>query len=249
MTAVAGGDRTRTSTSASAGTSAVTSGPPSALAAFPVATGDPAALPPVAADATRVLLVRHGATAWNLEGRHQGVTDVPLNDEGRAQAAALGRLLGGVRIDAAYTSPLGRAADTAALVLAGRPVRAAALPALAELSYGERQGQRRADWIASEPAFVARWDAEPWTVTFPGGESLVDVHRRAAPVWDALVARHRGQTVLVSAHGHLNRVLLVHALGLPRAAFWTLPQPNAACVVVDAAPGSPGAASAVMLAG
>jgi len=204
-------------------------------------------LAPAPAGGTRLLLVRHGATTWNAEGRHQGRTDVPLSDEGRAQAAALGAALRGVAIDAAYTSPLGRARATADAVLAGRGVRAVAISEFAELSYGERQGERRADWLAADPAFVARWDAEPWTVTFEGGESLDDVHRRAAPAWDRVVRAHRGDQVLVSAHGHLNRVLLVHALGLPRAAFWSLPQPNAACVVVDVTPD--GATAALLATG
>lgn len=203
-----------------------------------------AALPAPPADGTRVLLVRHGATRWNAEGRHQGRADVPLSAEGRAQAAALGALLRPLPVDAAYTSPLARARDTAAAVLAGRGVRAAAAPEFAELSYGARAGERRADWLAAEPAFVARWDDEPWAVTFPGGESLGDVRRRAAPAWDQIVRAHRGDTVLLSAHGHLNRVLLIHALGLPPASFWALPQPNASCVVVDVRPG--GAAAAML---
>ena len=200
----------------------------------------------VDAGTTRVLLVRHGETSWNAEGRHQGRADVPLNDVGREQAAALGRRLRALPVDAAYTSPLARARDTAALALAGRGVRAAGVEAFAELSYGARAGERRADWLAADPAFVARWDQEPWAVTFPGGESLADVHRRAAPAWDAVVRAHRGETVLVSAHGHLNRVLLLHALGLPRERFWAVPQPNASCVVVDARPG--GATAAVLAA-
>jgi broad specificity phosphatase PhoE len=56
-------------------------------------------------------------------------------------------------------------------------------------------------------------------------------------VWERLVRAHRGESVLVSAHGHLNRVLLLHALALPREAFWSVPQPNSACVVLDVCAG------------
>jgi len=184
-------------------------------------------------DETRLLLVRHGATAWNAEQRYQGRLDVPLSDDGRAQVVALGDVLHGVAIDAAYTSPLARARETASAVLAGRGLRAAAVPALAELAYGEQQGLRRRDWLEQAPTQVAQWESAPWTVTFSGGESLADVHARAVPVWKQLVRAHRGESVLVSGHGHLNRVLLIHALGLRRDVFWTVPQTNASCIVVD----------------
>lgn len=180
---------------------------------------------------TAVYLVRHGETAWNARGLCQGSADVPLNRRGRAEVAALAARLAGVRFDAAYTSPLGRARDTAAGVLAGSGLRAAPWPAFAELGYGRWQGTAEAAW---PDAAGERWRRDPWAMTFPGGESLDDVHRRAAPAWDQLVAAHAGETVLVAAHGHLNRVLLIHALGWARDRFWRIAQPNAGCVVVRA---------------
>lgn len=191
-------------------------------------------LAPAADGVTRIILVRHGVTTWNAEDRYQGRADVPLSNEGCAQALALADRLRGVPIDAAYTSPLRRARATAEAILAGRGVRAMPEERLMELSYGGIQGRRRAEWLAESPHEVAAWESSPWTVTFAEGESLDDVYRRAIPIWERLVAVHQGDTVLVSAHGHVNRVLLLHALGLERDAFWTVPQPNAGCVVVDA---------------
>jgi broad specificity phosphatase PhoE len=188
---------------------------------------------PVAARRTRVYLVRHGETDWNALGRLQGIVDVPLNARGLAQARALASRLRDVRLDAAYCSALGRARRTAAIVLAGRGVTAVEEPALNEMSYGRWQGSTRAQLAGDDPELAARWDADPWAVTFPGGESLVDVHRRAVAAWQRLVAAHEGETVLVSAHGHVNRVLLVHALSLPRDHFWRIAQPNGECRVLD----------------
>jgi len=68
-----------------------------------------------------LVVVRHGATAWNRSGRFQGRTDVPLDDVGRAQARAVGAGLAGERFDLAVASDLGRARETAELALAGRP--------------------------------------------------------------------------------------------------------------------------------
>ena len=204
------------------------------------------ASPPVP---TRIYLVRHGETHWNARGLHQGTADVSLSARGVAQVGALAARLRQVAFDAAYSSALQRARDTAACILAGRDVTLATDPALGELAYGAWQGKSRDAWQRDDPAVVARWDAAPWSVTFPGGESLDDVHRRVVPAWERIVAAHRGQCVLVSAHGHVNRVLLIHALRLPRDGFWTIAQPNAGCCRFEyAAPGTaPGTAPTLVL--
>lgn len=189
-----------------------------------------------AAFTTRVVLVRHGRTAWNARGIWQGWQDVPLDDVGRAEARALAAALRDVPFDAAYTSPLARARETAAAVLADRRLVPLALDGLRELSYGALEGlepaARRARWAELE----ARWAADPWAVTFPGGESLDALAARAAAAWERIVAAHPGETVLVVGHGHLNRVLLLHAEGRPRADFAALAQPNCHVVTLDCAP-------------
>jgi broad specificity phosphatase PhoE len=181
------------------------------------------------AGATTVYVVRHGETDWNARGLCQGSADVPLNARGRAEVARLAASLARVRFDAAYSSPLGRARDTAALLLEGSGLRAARWDAFAELGYGAWQGTAEVEWPGGAGE---RWRRDPWSIAFPGGESLDGVYRRAAPAWDRLVAAHAGERVLLSAHGHLNRVLLIHALGWPRDRFWRIGQPNAGCVVV-----------------
>jgi broad specificity phosphatase PhoE len=188
-------------------------------------------------EVTRVLLVRHGETAWNARDVWQGWQDVPLGARGRAQAEALARSLADIAVDAAYTSPLARARETASIVLAGRNVVPLAVPELRELSYGLLEGvapdARRAGW----PDLDARWPADPWAVAFPGGESLDALAARVLPAWTRIVAAHPGETVLVSGHGHVNRVLLLHARRQPREAFWAVAQPNGVVTVLDCASG------------
>lgn len=182
--------------------------------------------------APAIYLVRHGATTWNDTGRYQGRVDVPLSEGGVREVHGLAGRLRGVRFDAAYSSTLSRSRQTAALLLEGSGVRALALSALDELSYGTLQGLTPEVRRAQHGHLDARWQAAPWEVSFPGGESLDEVKRRVTPVWDGIASGHAGETVLVAAHGHVNRVLLMHALGLPRETFWSLEQPNAACLVV-----------------
>lgn len=176
---------------------------------------------------TELYLIRHGETDWNRRNLYQGTTDVPLNDAGREQAEALAARLRGVAFDAAYTSPLRRAADTARAVLSGTHVPLMPVRELMELSYGHWQG--RSQETSGDSIVEREWREAPWTVRFPGGESLEDVRMRGAAAIGAILAAHDGGTVLVSGHGHLNRVLLIHLLGLPRESFWEIAQPNGAC--------------------
>lgn len=184
---------------------------------------------------TRVYLVRHGETEWNRRGLLQGTANVPLSAQGLAQAAQLAAELRGVHFDAAYSSPLDRARTTAALVCAGRALAVALLDDLREISYGRWQGLDAAARDADDAALHRQWHQAPWAVTFPGGESLADVAVRARRAMAHVAGVHPAQTVLVSGHGHLNRVLLLAARGWPRERFWTLEQPNACCTVVDIA--------------
>jgi broad specificity phosphatase PhoE len=176
-----------------------------------------------------IILVRHGETDWNAEGRCQGTSDIPLNARGVEQIAQLARRLGAVHLDAAYTSPLGRARDTADRILAERDITATVVPELTELAYGERTGSVPAHWPHD---LAQRWAQSPWDVEFEGGESLEMVRARAVPRWDRIVAEHSGRTVLVSAHGHLNRVLILHSTGRPFTDFWNLVQDNGDAVIL-----------------
>ncbi|HEV2146641.1 MAG TPA: histidine phosphatase family protein [Longimicrobiaceae bacterium] len=176
-----------------------------------------------------IYLIRHGETDWNRRGLYQGTTDVPLNDAGRAQADALGALLREVDFDAGYTSPLRRARATAEAVLRGTGVPLVEVPELRELSYGLWQGRGSEPAGRCNPGLEWRWKQDPWSVCFPGGESLYDVRVRAARAFGRIVDAHPGEAVLVSGHGHLNRVLLIHALGWERDRFWEIEQTNGCC--------------------
>ena len=179
---------------------------------------------------TSVYLVRHGETEWNVTLRCQGTADIPMNPTGHAQVASLGTALRSVAFAAAYTSPLSRARLTAGAVLASRALDAVVEPGLRELSYGDWQGLTPQEW----PGDVAeRWAADPWTVAFPNGESLAAVQARAVAAIGRIVAAHPGQCVLVAAHGHLNRLLLLHAHGADPGTFWDVAQPNGWACRID----------------
>jgi broad specificity phosphatase PhoE len=179
---------------------------------------------------TTIYLLRHGETDWNAAGRCQGTSDIPMNAAGYTQVEALGRALAHVELDAAYTSPLIRTRETARVVLGARTIPVVAAPDLVELSYGDLQGTHSSTWDAE---MRDAWDSDPWSVTFPNGESLAMVHARAVPALNRIVNAHAGQTVLVSSHGHLNRVLALHVHKRPAGDFWAVEQDNASSLILS----------------
>ncbi len=152
-------------------------------------------------------LLRHGSTEWSNAGRHTGRTDVPLDDEGRRQAAAAGARLAGHPFALVLVSPLSRALETCER--AGYGAVAQVTPDLAEWDYGDYEGRTTEEIRTGRPGWSLFADG------VPGGETAADVGRRA----DRVIARAReaaGDTLCV-AHGHLLRVLAARWLGLPPA--------------------------------
>jgi probable phosphoglycerate mutase len=156
---------------------------------------------------TRLVVARHGATEWSRLGRHTGRTDLPLLDEGRAQAAELGARLAGHHFAVVLTSPLRRAAETCAI--AGFGEQAEVCDDLHEWDYGAYEGRTTDDVRAERP------DWSLWSDGVPQGESVSDVGRRA----DRVVARARASPgdVLAFAHAHILRVLGARWVGLEPA--------------------------------
>ncbi|WKE71530.1 histidine phosphatase family protein [Streptomyces sp. WP-1] len=160
--------------------------------------------------APRILLARHGQTAWSLSGKHTGRTDVPLLEEGRHGAKLLGERLHRAPLDglpgvAVRTSPLVRAAETCAL--AGFGERAEPWDALLEWDYGAYEGLTPAEIQAIRPGWLI------WRDGVPEGESVAEVTARADEVvtW----ARSADRDVLLFAHGHILRSLAARWLGFP----------------------------------
>jgi probable phosphoglycerate mutase len=151
--------------------------------------------------ATRILLIRHGQTDWNLEARLQGHTDVPLNAAGQEQARRLRRALLGESLEAVYTSDLQRALQTAQAVAeaTGAPLRPE--PALRERGFGAFEGQAMAELQALWPAEWQRWQAREPGFAAPGGETLQDFYDRCVGAAARLAAAHAGGAIALVAHG------------------------------------------------
>ena len=162
---------------------------------------------------TTILLVRHGETDWNAEGRIQGQTNSSLNERGREQAHALAELLDGERIAAVYASDLDRARETAEILALRLDLPVVVDPALRERNFGSWEGRTVDELEERWPGAWARWR--------DGNEAEGDVEDHLAlaeRVRDAirrLADAHPGDTILVVAHGGAMRVILMDADGVP----------------------------------
>jgi broad specificity phosphatase PhoE len=156
-------------------------------------------------------LIRHGETAWSLSGKHTGRTDVPLTDEGKRRAAALGTLLSGHKFSQVLCSPLLRAQETCRIA---EPLGTVALDDdLLEWDYGQYEGLTTTEIRKSLPDWTI------WKNGVPGGETLDEVAARA----ERVIARatESGGDVALFAHGHLLRVLAACWLGAaPQMGAW-----------------------------
>ena len=170
----------------------------------------------------RLLLLRHGETAWNRERRYQGWTDTPLSPEGLVQAEAAARELREHTFAAVYASPLRRALDTAAAIAAPHGLDVETDPAFKELAFGAWEGLTLDEARARDAALYEGWAKTPHLCSPPGGENLAQARERVLAGLERLRAGHTEATVCLVAHGIPVRILILEALGLPLERIWSL---------------------------
>ena len=155
----------------------------------------------------RVVLLRHGQTEWSRTGRHTGRTDVPLTDEGVAQARAVVDLVAALELvsPTVITSPRQRAVRTAEL--AGLTVDERTED-LGEWDYGDHEGLTTPEIRETVPGWTV------WTHGCPGGESAEQVQARADRVLERARAAQAGGDVVLVGHGHFSRALLARWVGM-----------------------------------
>ncbi|GAB4396645.1 MAG: histidine phosphatase family protein [Rhodoferax sp.] len=152
-------------------------------------------------EATRLIVIRHGETAWNAESRIQGHRDIALNDTGLRQARAAAQALADEAIAAVYTSDLQRARATAQAIAQVRGAPLVADPALRERSFGDFEGHTHAELAQRWPDAVQRWRARDPEWQPPGGESLSAMRARVGAALHRLAAQHLGEQIVLVAHG------------------------------------------------
>jgi probable phosphoglycerate mutase len=165
--------------------------------------------------ATRLCIIRHGETDWNVEKRIQGHTDVPLNAVGRAQALAMAFSAAHQRFHAIYSSDLMRAMETAQVLAQREDLVVNPLPQLRERHFGLFQGITAAQGAERYPEAYAHYMARDLDYSFETGESLCQFAERVAGGIDWLVRHHSGQTIAAVSHSGVLDVVYRRATGRP----------------------------------
>ena len=164
--------------------------------------------------ATRIIAVRHGETAWNVDTRIQGHLDIALNDTGHWQARQVARALADEPLAAVYTSDLQRAHATAQAIAQASGAPLVAEPGLRERSFGELEGRTFAEIEADLPEQARRWRQRDPHFAPTGGETLVQLRERIAATTHRLAAQHTEQLIVLVAHGGVLDMLYRLATGL-----------------------------------
>ena len=167
----------------------------------------------------RLILARHGETAWNREGRNQGRTPTPLNAEGIRQARNLAYALQVFRISAVYSSPLPRAMQTAEAVGHTLSLPVTPLDGLMEMDLGSLDGLTNEEMRSQFPDLIDLWRKDPSSVQMPGGESLKDAQQRAWRTLEEIRQKTPEGCAVAVTHNFVIGVIVLRVLGLPLSTF------------------------------
>lgn len=176
---------------------------------------------------TRLCLIRHGETDWNVELRLQGHTDTSLNARGMAQAAALGRALASYRFDAVIASDLLRARQTAQPLVEGRELPLLLAPVLRERHFGCCEGMTLAEIRAELPDVAQALTGRAPDYAPPGGESTAQHRSRVIGGITTLAQQFSGKCIAVIFHGGSLEMVYRHVHRMPLEPMRDFPLPNA----------------------
>ena len=188
----------------------------------------------LAVEKTTVILVRHGQTAYNAQNRLQGILDIPLNENGLAQAKLLAKSLKDYPIDVFIASPLKRAYVTAETVAKAQGKTIAYTDdRLRETNFGDFAGLTLKERQEKFPELCKLYDTNPWMINFPNGENFRDVQYRARKALEDAVAKYPGKTIFIGTHSQVNVLLICSVLGLDPQHFNQLTQSNTCVNILE----------------
>jgi probable phosphoglycerate mutase len=171
---------------------------------------------------TRLILIRHGETDWNVERRWQGQADVPLNARGRRQAAQVAQSLADVGITAIVSSDLSRAAETAQALAYATGLSVHYDPRLREICQGEWEGQSIEKIQANYSEQLRQRNENPAAIAAPGGETATQVLERLLDAVEEIRQDYPDATVAVVSHGYALALLTAHYRHIPIEKAWDL---------------------------
>ncbi|QNM05123.1 histidine phosphatase family protein [Qiania dongpingensis] len=183
----------------------------------------------------RFILIRHGETDWNTEGRYQGQTDVPLSERGKAQAAALGKRFESIPVDAVYSSPLQRAYDTARAIAEPKGLQIHKVDGIKELDFGEWDGLTKEMIEEKFGEAFSLYRIEPFHYPMAGEGTLNRAKLRVGAALEDIKEeyRHTDKTVVVVAHGGILKLAVFYLLDISSRLYRCIELDNTSLTVID----------------
>jgi broad specificity phosphatase PhoE len=178
---------------------------------------------------TRILLIRHGETDWNLKRLYQGHSDIALNETGLAQGARLRARIAGEMIDNVYSSDLKRAYEFARMAFGPRHVEARR--GLREMHFGELEGLTYEEIGARYPGFYAAWLSDPSQAVIPGGESVAKFKKRVLETFFDILAINEGKAAAIVTHAGPIRTIMQKLFNAVN--FWETPANSGSINIID----------------
>ncbi|MDD4979934.1 MAG: histidine phosphatase family protein [Candidatus Omnitrophica bacterium] len=180
--------------------------------------------------ATRLFLIRHGSTDWNVLQRYCGFINIALNARGKIQAKRLQRRLKNETVHKVYASDRKRAIQTAEIVFKGRDVEKVA--DLREMHFGIFEGLTYKQIMEKFPRIYKKWAGNPFANAIPSGESLTILKKRVVKAFKRIILCHPNQTIAVVCHGGAISAFINHVLKSKE--FWKHIPDSASLTIMDA---------------
>lgn len=163
---------------------------------------------------TRLVVIRHAETEWNIQNKFQGHLDSKLTLPGIKQAEAIADTLKGEAYDVIYSSDLERAKQTAEIIARSLNLKVYTEKDLREINLGVMQGLKKDEFIVKYPEVISKYHADPEYV-IPGGESKLQLYNRATGILEKIIRKHKGHNILLVAHGGVLDCIIRNTFDIP----------------------------------
>lgn len=180
---------------------------------------------------TKLILIRHGETDYNLQNRYCGFSNPSLNKNGVWQSKKLANRFTNIKVEKIYSSDLKRAVETTKIIFKNNSIEQ--LPDFREMNFGIFEGLKYDEIIKKYPSHYKNWIENPMKVKISDGEALEDLAKRVRKRLAFLLSRHKDGKIALVTHGGPIRVILCDALKFSLDSFWKIKQDIAAVSVID----------------
>ena len=180
---------------------------------------------------TRLILIRHGQTDYNLQNRYCGFSNPPLNNQGIKQSKRLTARVKDIKIDKVYSSDLKRAYQTAEIIFKNNPIEKVA--DFREVDFGLFEGLKYGELTKIYPKLYRDWINNPIEVKIPNGECLKDLNKRVKKRLSSILSQHENKTLALVTHSGPIRIILYSALNSDLKMFWQIEPKTAALNIID----------------